>query len=85
MTTTYRLDAPQWNGTIDAAEGRGARKGIDSIEIAIRLLAPYVGPAICTQKWDGGDVGVYASPEDRDSDDTGANAVATIGIERNDD
>lgn len=40
---TYIIDAQQYNGTMDAALGRDARR-VSSVSEALRKLRPYLGP-----------------------------------------
>jgi hypothetical protein len=77
-TNTYQLDAQQWNGTIDAACGAGARREIESVSGALSLLRPYLGAGVTAVKWDSGEYAFYSCQEDADHDDTGDGARALM-------
>jgi hypothetical protein len=73
----YDIDAHQYNGTIDAAFGRDARKGRVR-EAAERILRTYLGDEMAAVDWDGGMVAYYSTQDDADGDDDGSSALAVI-------
>lgn len=80
MKKTYKIDAGQWNGVLDAT---GNRAGHDSVRSALQALVPFAIGVNCSRDFitvetPDDDTLVYLGQEDADRDDTGERAWATV-------